>query len=213
MSHLTLPLRPAFDYHPSSTVFLLVGEEQEQMLVHASYLSARSEFFEAALSKNWKEGQSRVIKLPEDDPATVAQYLDWCYNNRLPTQHVWSIDYPAGPMFLALARLYVYGERVLDVSIRSAIIENFVAFSGVVNCRSVVHAQYPSPDAIEMVYKGTTATAPIRRLFVDIYVKHGERKWLEAELHPAFVQDVAKELMGRVVLGDRVIRKGDYLVV
>jgi hypothetical protein len=81
------PLKPFFSYHPGDTLFLIVGEEQEQFLVHSTYLTVRSEFFRAALSKHWKEGQSRVIKLPEDDPTTVAQYLDFVYKDMLPTLH------------------------------------------------------------------------------------------------------------------------------
>ena len=67
------PLKLAFNYGPSATVILLVGKHEEEMLVHADYLTARSESFKAALSEAWKKRQTRVIKLPEDDPATVAQ--------------------------------------------------------------------------------------------------------------------------------------------
>lgn len=211
------PLKPSFSYHPSDTIFLIVGEAQEHMLVHAPYLSARSEFFRAALSKDWKEGQSRVIKLPEDDPSTVAQYLDFVYKDRLPTQRKWFPD-QAKFMYFALAQLYVYGERVLDVVIRNTIVEHFVSFSNVVNRDLPTHPFYPDPAVVEIVYEGTTATSPMRRLLVDIYVRHGSKEWLVPELHPAFYQDMARELMGRfakVVVGrsGETIMTGDYLVV
>lgn len=80
------PSRPIFTYGPSSMIILVVGEEKEQLLVHGDYLTLRSSFFAAALAnKTWKEGQTRVLKLPEDDPATVGLYLDWIYRDRLPT--------------------------------------------------------------------------------------------------------------------------------
>jgi hypothetical protein len=145
-------LKPSFSYHPSDTIFLIVGEAQEYMLVHAPYLSARSEFFRAALSKDWKEGQSRVIKLPEDDPSTVAQYLDFVYKDRLPTQRKWFPD-QAKFMYFALAQLYVYGERVLDVVIRNTIVEHFVSFSSVVNRDLPTHPFYPDPAVVEMSTK------------------------------------------------------------
>ena len=210
MSDSALPLRPVFDYSPSSMVILIVGDQQEQLLAHASYLTNRSDFFKAALSNNWKEGQSRVVKLPEDDPTTVAQYLDFVYKNMLPTQQKWFPN-QVKSMYLSLARLYVYGERVLDVVIRNVIVDHIIAFSSIANHELATHPHYPGPAVIETVYEGTTAESPMRRLLVDMYVKHGERKWLEPELHPAFVQDVARKLMvGRIVLGDLTMRKGDY---
>jgi hypothetical protein len=51
-------------FHPDSLVTLLVGPEEEKMVVHESYLSQDSAFFKAALKKQWTEGQARVIKLP-----------------------------------------------------------------------------------------------------------------------------------------------------
>lgn len=99
--------QPLSDYHLSNTVFLLVGPEQEQILVHAPYLAARSDFFRAAVSKKWKEGQSRVIKLPEDDPEVVVSYLDFAYNDRLPTMQQRCTPELTAEMYLALAKLNV----------------------------------------------------------------------------------------------------------
>lgn len=77
------------------------------MLIHADYLTARSEFFNAAIPKSWKECQTGAIKLPEDDPAIVALYLDFCYHQyRLPTQKKFTFD-QVESMFFALARLCV----------------------------------------------------------------------------------------------------------
>jgi hypothetical protein len=210
------PLKPFFSHHPSDTLFLIVGEEQEQFLVHSTYLSARSEFFRAALSKNWKEGQSRVIKLPEDDPTTVAQYLDFVYKDMLPTLRGWSPD-QAKVMYLALARLYVYGERVLDVVIRNVIVEHFISFSSIANRELLPHPYYPGPDVVELVYEGTTAASPMRKLLVDMYVRHGSKEWLAPESHAGFCQDVARELMGTlgqaiVARSGATIRTEDYLV-
>lgn len=210
-------LKPVFNYSPSATVLLLVGKHEEEMLVHADCLTARSEFFAAALSKAWKEGQTRTIKLPEDDPATAAQYLDFCYHNyRLPTQQKFTSD-QIKSMFFALARLYVFGERVLDSTLRDATINQLITFSDVVNDDLPAYPHYPGPKAIEMVYEGTTEAAPMRKLLVDMYVRLGSKEWLVPELHPAFCQDVAREFMRRAEDGlarrdGAVIRKGDYVV-
>lgn len=192
----TRPLKPIFNYNPSNTVLLLVGEKQEEMLVHAGFLSARSKFFKAALSNNWQEGQTKLIKLPEDDPETVGQYLDHLYRKILPMEMEWSANH-AEAIYFALARLYAYGERVLDRDIRDSIAERFVIFTSVINLNLPRHLYYPGPGAIEIIYEGTTEASPMRRLLVDMYVLHGSKEWLVPKLHPEFCQDVAREFMRR----------------
>ncbi|GAB7333774.1 hypothetical protein MBLNU13_g05298t1 [Cladosporium sp. NU13] len=189
------PLQPIFNYGPSNMIILVVGQAQEQMLVHASYLTARSEFFRAAFSKSWKEGQTRVTKLPEDDTETVGQYLDYVYGDRLPTYGQRTPD-QTDAMYLALARLYVFGVRVLDVAIRNTIVEHFIAFSSTINHGLPGYHYYPGSAAVDAIYEGTTAASPVRRLLVNLYVRHGEKAWLVPELPSAFFQDVARELMG-----------------
>lgn len=207
-------LKPFFNYDPKDTVLLLVGKSEEEALVHASYLSNRPDFFKAALSKDWMESQKRVIKLPKDDPATVAQYLDFCYTTKLPTRRE-STEDQVESMFIALARLYVYGERVLDSVIRDATIDQLIAFSAVVNHDLPAHPHCPGLEAVEIVYGGATDAAPVRRLLVDLYVRHGSKEWMQPELHAAFCQDVARELLGRTQHGDvmgrpATITRADY---
>lgn len=49
-------------------LMMLVGIEEEQMMAHGSYLAGCSDFFRAALKKEWVEGQTRTLKLPEEVP-------------------------------------------------------------------------------------------------------------------------------------------------
>jgi hypothetical protein len=215
MATSDLTLKPRSDYHPSHTVILLVGKEQQEMLVHSNIISAHSDFFRTALKKEWKEGQTRVIKLPEDDPDIVAQYLDFVYHNRLVTQCKSQPD----SNYINLALLYVYGERVLDTFIQNTIIEHLLKLTAVINRNKPNHPHYPGPAVVEIIYKGITATSPFRRLLVDMYARHGSEKWLAREdLHPSFCLDVARALMVQATakdgaLGQRgsMMRMADYL--
>lgn len=58
---------------------LLVGPEEHRVVAHKSNLSLRSAFFKAALRKEWIEGQTRTVKLPDEQRDVVAQYLDYIY--------------------------------------------------------------------------------------------------------------------------------------
>lgn len=65
----------AFDYNSSDLVTLVVGEEQQEMIVHGTYLVRDSEFFAAAMKKEWPEGKSRRVELPEESPDTIGHYV------------------------------------------------------------------------------------------------------------------------------------------
>jgi hypothetical protein len=186
--------KPRSNYHPSHTVILLVGKEQQEMLVHTNIISAHSDFFRAALKKEWAEGQTHIIKLPEDDPEIVTRYLDFVYHNRLVTQYKSQPD----SNYIDLALLYVYGERVLDIFIQNTIIEHLLKLTDVINRNHHGHPHYPGPAVVEIVYEGTTPTSPFRRMLVDMYARHGLEEWLAHEdLHPAFCLDVARALMAQ----------------
>jgi hypothetical protein len=138
-------LKPRSNYHSSHTVVLLVGKEQQEMLVHTNIISAHSTFFRTALKKEWKEGQARVIKLPEDDPDIVTRYLDFVYHNRLVTQCKSQPD----ANYIDLALLYVYGERVLDTYIQNTIVEHLLKLTAVIDRNKAGHPHYPGPAVVE----------------------------------------------------------------
>lgn len=64
-----------------------VGKEPFRIdfVAHQSVLTSRSEFFRAAMTGNWSEANSRVVKLPEDSPPIVALYLNYIYTGQLTT--------------------------------------------------------------------------------------------------------------------------------
>ncbi|KAM0690018.1 hypothetical protein Q7P36_008785 [Cladosporium allicinum] len=76
---------PASMFHPDSLVTLLVGPEEEKMVVYETYLTRDSAFFEAALKKHWTEGQTRIIKLLEESLEAMQHYVEQLYGGKLPT--------------------------------------------------------------------------------------------------------------------------------
>ena len=110
----TSPWQPktASTYDKNDTITLVVGPEEHEMLAFESYLSD-SDFFQAALKKEWTEGQTRTIKLPEEKPEVVAQYLDFVFAKGLPTRST-KDDCRNGTVYEVLGELYGLGERLLD---------------------------------------------------------------------------------------------------
>jgi hypothetical protein len=111
-----------FDFSSQDAVTLIVGAEQKEFLVHGTYLTRDSEFFKAALKKEWTEGQTRRITLPEDSPKTMSHYLTYIYHNKLPPSDFTPTErIPVGNSYLLLVNLYLCSERFLNRPLQHAI--------------------------------------------------------------------------------------------
>ncbi|UJO25278.1 hypothetical protein CLAFUW4_14531 [Fulvia fulva] len=55
------------------------GPEKKVFLAHKDTICATSEYFKAACTKQWVEGQTGVIELADGKPDTFQTYLHWTY--------------------------------------------------------------------------------------------------------------------------------------
>jgi hypothetical protein len=183
---------------------LLVGEDEEEMFAYGSYLSLYSGFFKAALKVEWAEGQTRTVKLPEEDPETVTFYLDFLYGKGLPTYSVKGES--DNESHRILAELYALGEGRLDSKIQNATLKEILRLT------KVGKRYYPDYPAIDIIYKSTTATSPTRRLLVEVYVSHGTATWIWTGMHPVFCQELAMALLTEVQSNTLPFRFRDLIV-
>jgi hypothetical protein len=189
---------PSTRYGKDEIITLLVGPEETEMLALASCLSFHSEFFRTALKKEWAEGQTRTVKLPEEEPGIIAQYLDFLVGRGLPTDST-RMDSQKGEVYVALTALYALGERLLDSTLRNKIITEIIRFTTVLSPNGLYNYIYPGDrDIIDYVYNYTTPASPARRLMVDLYIYAGNTTWVVESLHPAFLRDLAEALMLQV---------------
>jgi hypothetical protein len=52
-------------------------------IVHESVIRRHSPFFDAAMSKDWKAAQERLVPLPKHKPSTFELYLGWIYSHQI----------------------------------------------------------------------------------------------------------------------------------
>lgn len=212
-----------FDFSSQDAVTLVVGAEQEEMLVHGTYLSRNSEFFKAALKKEWVEGQTRLIKLPEESPDVMKHYLTYVYHDKLkvsdttPTELMHYYD-----QYSTLADLYMYGERFLNRALQHAVIENIIRLTATTRADTKdlgkTYYCFPAGPLINKLYNGTPAGSPGRRLLVDLYVRNGLKQSMTLELEPQFILDAASALYDSIEAQDegvnvrsKVLNAEDYL--
>ena len=61
----------------TSTIKIYVGAVSEPFVVHESLLIKHSAYFEAALKKGWKEGQTKEVRLVEDSHNAMELFVKW----------------------------------------------------------------------------------------------------------------------------------------
>jgi hypothetical protein len=182
-------------YGKDEIITLLVGAEKTEMVAISSCLSFYSEFFRTALKKEWAEGQTRTVRLPEEEPGIIAQYLDFLLGKGLPTDSV-QVASHNGEGYVALTTLFAFGERMLDSTLRNAIIWEIIRFTTIPSANGSYI--YPGVNSINDIYNCTTSASPARRLMVDLYIHAGNTTWVVDTLHPAFLKDLAEMLMLQV---------------
>jgi hypothetical protein len=206
-------LAPVFMFDQDDAVSLHVGPTEHVVLAHSSHTARNSDFFKAALKKEWIEGQTRVIKLPEERPDVVSHYLNYTYSKALPS--VSNPDFTTTPNFETdqyyelLAELYVLGERLQDQSIRTAVIE-----SSVDSWEYLISIKEPA----NIIHRGTTAGSPARRLVVDLFLAYGEDFQLNSTCEADFLLGIARAFCVQAAsytdpdrFRDRSLNAADYL--
>jgi hypothetical protein len=194
-------------FDEDDAVTLHVGPTEHAILAHGNFISRRSEFFKAALKKEWAEGQTRIIKLPDEDPQVVTHYLSYTYSKFLPTD-IFTKDFTgtfpeeSDEYYQLLAELYVLGERLLDETIQGALIKEIIRLAQLTDKES--KSYYPKGEAVNTIYRGTTAGSPARRLMVNFHVANGTTKWFDSTCDAAFVLDVVKSLYAKMTETDYV---------
>lgn len=191
---------PANDFDPDDLVILLVGPEKQKMVVHDPQITAHSEFCAAALNKEWVEGQTREIKLPEEEPEVISCYIEHAYFNKLPTD-IYTTTSPGEDKeegYKLLAQIYVVAERLLGFDCRNHILQEFLRLTNLL-C-TTGHRWNPTCVPINIIYQGTTPGSPARRLLVDIHSGYAREEWYpsDAYVHPSFLMDLVRRLLHNV---------------
>lgn len=204
-------LSPDTSFHPSSMVTRLVGPEEQEMTVHGDRLVRNSAYSRAALREEWLEDQTRVIKLVDESTEIMRHYIEYVYSGKPPThdltvapeaRSIVSRHYPL------LAEIYIIAERGLDAKCQNVIIRELIRLVKLTQ-------KSPGVACVDIVYRGTTAESPARRLVVDFATGCINDYWLLIEgtgLHEEFWRDLSKALLRKAKTPIDPIKAKNYLV-
>lgn len=111
---------------------------------------------------------TRKIHLPDDEPELIYTYVQWTYARQLPI----NLKDCENPDFDKLAKLYVYGEKVLDDDFQDNVLNALISY-----VREPCGGIYVCDSAVKIIYDGVSTTSPARRMLVNMHIAYGDEDW------------------------------------
>lgn len=154
---------------------MAVGPAPEIFKVHQHILCRSSEFFKCAMKPEWSEQRDdpNTIDMSTYAVEEVKDYISWLYTDRVDLPIDVSKRNDQRPksdvetLYTTLGNAYLLGESLLDKEYKDTTLKQVVA---VYNS----FRRIPGPKAAGIIYAGTPASSPARRLLVDL-MNHGGR--------------------------------------
>ncbi|CAK4031842.1 hypothetical protein AC578_10138 [Lecanosticta acicola] len=192
LMHAVLPHTGAIDFSAKS-VIVKVGTSVATFHVDEGLLRKNSAFFDAALKKDWAEGQRRKVELPKADPETFNIWVNWLYSRRLFTDI--DADTPKRDdhdTYPRLIEAYTLGDSLMDADFKDAVTDAFSVhfITPEDNTRWMPHS-----EDIKDLYERTASTSKLRKLLIFLVSSlNNVHEVISGEEIPSYLADLAKFL-------------------
>lgn len=162
-------------------------------MLHQDAICGKSKFFRAACSKKWREGQEKLVRLPELHLPTFKIYCSWVYTGKIAdisyTKESDEDDKVAEKA--QLVDLYLVADTLDDVKLRNLAVSTLLK-------SMEAHQTILSSVSIQRIWQSTLSGSKIRKMVVDVTVSRmADTSFAEnlSQYPPEFVQDVAVAAM------------------
>ncbi|KAH7071665.1 hypothetical protein FB567DRAFT_455269, partial [Paraphoma chrysanthemicola] len=175
-------------------VVVMVGKSKHKFYIHEALLRSNSGFFDAALKKEWAEGQDRIVKLPDKDPEIFKIWMKWIYTGRLFIVKQDDIQRYKDKLIISREwarwrKMFELADFLQDFDCKDAAIDALIEAMVVRNA---------SPRYLPTcIYPHSTKHSAHRRLTVDLFVKATDREFfaISIENQPQeFIIDVMSSI-------------------
>jgi len=185
----------------TSVIAVRVGAEPRHtdFTVNEKLICESSDFFKAALAREWRESQERLVKLPSCHQKYFHIYVQWLYSGHLHVSD--SGDVKTAVAKANLMQSYLLADFLQDSRYKDFLmdtIREWVKGSTVRECESLVQ------DYAEEMFRETATESSIRRLLVDAAVwRLGHSFWKanKVKLPAEFTQEAVSGFSDRCQFG------------
>ncbi|THY74991.1 hypothetical protein D6C95_10055 [Aureobasidium pullulans] len=191
---------PAKKLLGTELTFILLGDgpkaSRKTFVVHKNLLMTVSGFFAMGLTSSFKEADTGIFEMEEEDPDVFSIFIHWIYFNRLFTMKTSpsSATDEDSEEWDCLPRLYTLGERLDAPRFKDAVISATI--------EKVKESQVMPDNWATYVYQSTVAPCGMRRLIVDFHVFAHQGKLLKKGACPDADEpegDFLQDAMARMV--------------
>jgi hypothetical protein len=131
-----------------------VGKKAKEFPVVKSIATRSSKFFEAAMSRDWKEAREKRVSLPDVEVRIFESYVQWLYTSELVTS--------GSSEAVDFAQLYILGDFLDDLAFRHAVLDSIM--SGFLEDK-----RPPGGKAVQLAWDYTPSNSALRRLVKEIW--------------------------------------------
>lgn len=161
-------------------------------MVHKNLVCRDSSFFKAACKGAFREAQSNEVKLPDDEPETFDNFVQWLYTR--------DFEKPAtevgGPDWECFFDTYVLADK-LGAPKFSNYVMNVMVHEA--ETRWDQELSLPDAAAVCVAYENTPGSSPLRRFLVDLYCCNNRLEIPKHAVPDEFVMEIAFTLKRRSV--------------
>ena len=151
----------------TKVIAVRVGAEPKHtdFSVHENLIRLSSPFFEAALSRDWKESQEKIVKLPGCNAHAFRIYVQWLYTGQLHTKLQFNHTSPNDGQWewANLVKAYLLGDYLQDIDFKDTIMDAMIDWA---NEATRECSDAPPHSSVE-VYQHTRDGSPLRKVTLD----------------------------------------------
>ncbi|EKD17265.1 hypothetical protein MBM_04842 [Drepanopeziza brunnea f. sp. 'multigermtubi' MB_m1] len=187
---LSAPFKPLRDHKPKKLslknsqqlVTLFAAAEEQKFVVHKEFACHYSPVLKAAFNSQFMEGQTQEYRLRDTTKEALHQLVHWFYFQKLDTMELTEKNRYDGPENyieermaenIILAKTWVLADKLLIGKLQDQIIDEIVRIRD--------HSHLLSSSVLKYVYDNTPEGSPLRRLYVDLFVRYGKPRRYESK--------------------------------
>jgi hypothetical protein len=132
-----------------------VGDEAKEFVVIQSIATRSSKFFQAAMTRDWKEALEKRVMLPGTKVSVFEAYLQWLYTGHITTTE-------EGEDYTEMTTFYILSDFLDDVEFRNATLEYIMV-------KFVRIFRLPGAECVQLAWDETPPKSLLRQLILEMW--------------------------------------------
>ncbi|KAK4543441.1 hypothetical protein LTR36_005584 [Oleoguttula mirabilis] len=153
----------------SDTITVLAGTEERSFTVHKDNVCARSRFFRAGCSKDWKEGKDKIFRIPDHQADCFLVYAHYMYTREMDMSLMVELPAEPGsvvvpPSFRNLSKVWALADYLGDDGLCNRLIDRALEKF------DAEPKTFPAAGVLQQLWDTTPSGSAIQRLYLDVTV-------------------------------------------